>query len=74
MGQLETLQYAYEHGCPWDREMTDWFDGPNGHLHVLQWAAYWEVDLDETTVQIAQAGGHPHILEWARENGLIPEP
>ena len=40
MGQLEALQWAREHGCPWDEDVCAWL--LRGHLHVLKWA--WEHD------------------------------
>jgi len=36
-GHLEVLQWAREHGCPWDEWVCRLAAG-GGHLHVLQWA------------------------------------
>ena len=36
-GHLEVLQWAREHGCPWN-EWTCARAAQNGHLEVLQWA------------------------------------
>ena len=35
-GRLDVLQWAREHGCPWN-ETTPWFAAAGGHLQVLQW-------------------------------------
>jgi len=36
-GHLEVLQWAREHGCPWN-ESTCSATAVGGHLKVLQWA------------------------------------
>ena len=66
---LATLQWAREHGCPWD-ENTCQFAASGGHLDVLKWAPehgcpfrkWWMCDS-------AAKEGHLAVLQWARENG-----
>jgi hypothetical protein len=36
-GRLEVLQYAHDHGCPWDT-MTCYYAAAGGHLEVLRYA------------------------------------
>jgi hypothetical protein len=36
-GHLHVLQWARDHGCPWD-EWTCAHAAYGGHLHILQWA------------------------------------
>jgi hypothetical protein len=36
-GHLETLKWARQNGCPWDK-WTCAYAVEEGHLHVLKWA------------------------------------
>ncbi|KAL6059777.1 Ankyrin repeat domain containing protein [Balamuthia mandrillaris] len=67
-GQLQVLQWAREHGFPWD-ESTCNAAAETGQLKVLQWARENGAPWDETTCTNAAAGGHLEVLQWARANG-----
>ncbi|KAK3289193.1 hypothetical protein CYMTET_3354 [Cymbomonas tetramitiformis] len=68
-GNLEVLQWAREHGCPWDAS-TCQYAAAGGHLEVLQWAWEHGCPWDASTCYgAAAAGGHLEVLQWAREHG-----
>jgi len=66
-GHLKLLQWAREHGCPWN-EWTCWKAAEGGHLEVLQWAREHHCPWDEWTCWKAAEGGHLEVLQWAREH------
>jgi hypothetical protein len=66
-GQLETLKWARENGCPWDRE-TCWNAANRGSLEVLKWAhANGCPGLDAEICWRAQMGGHLEVVRWLNE-------
>ena len=80
-GNLEVLIWAREHGCPWEEEEPDEYDGhmwyiqccalaaKGGHLEVLKWLWKHDCPWDEWTCACAAAGGHLQLLKWARQHG-----
>ncbi|KAK3243983.1 hypothetical protein CYMTET_46390 [Cymbomonas tetramitiformis] len=67
-GHLEVLQWAHEHGCPWNAS-TSRNAAYCGHLEVLQWVREHGCPWDASTCRNAAAGGHLEVLQWAREHG-----
>jgi len=67
-GQLETLKYAHEHGCPWDKK-TCWAAADGGDLEVLKYLHEHECPWDKVTYWAAAEGGHLEVLKYAHENG-----
>ena len=65
-GNLHVLQWAWEHGCPWDDHTSCAKAAESGFLHVLQWARENDCPWHDLTCSSATFGGH---LQWARENG-----
>ena len=56
-GQLEVLQWARAHGCPWDKWTCAWA-AKKKHLKVLQYARAHRCDWDEDTCTEAAKNGH----------------
>merc|ERR1711904_143097 len=67
-GQLEVLQWARAHGCPWDED-TCIYAAANGHLAVLQWARAHGCSWNEWACAMAARGGHVEVLKWLRAQG-----
>ena len=67
-GHLEVLQWARQHGCPWN-EGTSQAAAMGGHLAVLQWAREHDCPWDPGTCYHAALGGHLSLLQWARAHG-----
>jgi hypothetical protein len=67
-GQLAVLQWARQHGCPWDWR-TCGGAARGGHLGVLQWARQHGCPWDAYTCRMAASGGHLGVLQWARQHG-----
>ena len=62
------LQWAHEHGCPWD-EYTCYNAAAEGHLSTLQWAHEHGCPWNWFTCASAALGGHLSTLQWLREHG-----
>jgi hypothetical protein len=56
-GRLQTLQWAREQGCPWDRNVSA-TAAEGGHLAVLQWLRQLGCPWDHRTCAAAAAGAH----------------
>ena len=67
-GDVEALQWAREHGCPWDYRTCS-RAAQKGRLEVLQWLHAHGCPWDEQTCSSAAGGGHLFVLQWAREHG-----
>ena len=66
-GHLEVLQWAREHGCPWD-EKTCYWAAYLGHLKILQWAREHDCPWDENIcARTAARKGHLHVQQWLWE-------
>ncbi|GBF88232.1 hypothetical protein Rsub_00944 [Raphidocelis subcapitata] len=65
-GQLEALQCARQHGCPWGA--TSARAAMSGQLAVLQWALAQEPPCpsNEHICDVAALGGQLAVLQWAR--------
>ena len=64
-GDLEALQWAREHGCPWDGRTWE-FAAEGGHPAVFRWA--WENDCEwdeEDGCRLAARGGNLEVLKQA---------
>jgi len=62
------LQYAHEHGCPWD-EKTCHGAARYGHLECLRYAHEHGCPWDEWTCYCAAEYGHLECLRYAVEHG-----
>ncbi len=63
---LHTLQWAREHGCPWN-ELACTYAAQEGHLHILQWCVANGCPFDrESCIASAIERGHTTIEEWIR--------
>ena len=51
-GQLESLKWARENGCTWDRH-TCYVAAEAGHLHILQWAQEHGCPWNSATCYVA---------------------
>ena len=60
-GQLEVLQWARAHGCPWG-EFTCAFAAMHGHLDVLKWARAQVCTWNAWTCAHAAREGHLEVL------------
>ena len=67
-GYLETLKWARENGCPWNK-WTCSSAAQNGYLEILKWARENGCGWDGYTCTHAVIRGHLDVLKWARENG-----
>ena len=67
-GHLACLQYAHEHGCPWD-ESTCYGAVYNGHLECLRYAHEHGCPWGESTCNYATEKGQLECLRYAYENG-----
>jgi hypothetical protein len=67
-GHLDCLQYAHEHGCPWDTD-TCVYAAANGHLDCLRYAHEQGCPWDTETCRYAAQGGHLDCLRYAHEHG-----
>jgi hypothetical protein len=65
---LDVLEWAHEHGCPWDEE-TCRAAAQGGHLDVLKWAREHGCPWNANTCRDAAEGGYLDVLKWAREHG-----
>ena len=61
-GCLQTLQWAREQGCPWDRSVSD-AAAEGGHLAVLQWLRQEGCPWGPSTCEAAARGGHLEVLQ-----------
>lgn len=72
-GNLPCLRFAYEHGCPWDREV-----GPlmvkYGHLSCLKYAAENGYSLNESLLNSSLIYGHLNCLQYIYECGCTSWP
>jgi len=64
-GDLDILQYQYEHGCKIDKDVIN-NAAAGGHLHVIIWCrkqgCNWSADTCKKTV----VWNHLHVLKWLR--------
>ena len=67
-GDLEILQWAREHHCPWDKTTCE-SAAEGGHLEVLRWARQHDCPWDEDTCGCAAEGGYLEVMRWALEHG-----
>jgi hypothetical protein len=67
-GQLETLQWLHQHGCPWCEE-TCAAAAYRGHFHILKWARTHGCPWNGLTCSAAAHFGDLRALQWARANG-----
>ena len=67
-GFIECLEYAHEHGCPWDAE-TSSCAAAGGHLECLKYAHEHGCPWDAFTCIYASANGHLECLKYAHQNG-----
>ena len=67
-GFIECLEYAHEHGCPWDAE-TSSCAAAGGHLECLKYAHEHGCPWDAFTCIYASANGHLECLKYAHEHG-----
>jgi hypothetical protein len=74
-GQLETLKWAREHGCPWEENLEDLsrdccaLAAKGGHLETLKWLRENECPWNGTTCAWTAWRGNLEVLRWAREHG-----
>lgn len=67
-GHVECLQYAHEHGCPWDEQVC-WKAAFNGHIDCLKYAHQNGCPWDVYTIRCAAESGHIECLKYAFDNG-----
>ena len=66
-GHLKALQWARQHGCPWNMSTCSnvaW----GGHLAVLRWARAQDCPWSACVCEYAARNGHQEVLQWARVN------
>lgn len=63
-GDLPMLQFAREHGCPFDSDEVMAMAALNGHLNILEWGVQQGCELTEVLTGEAAAGGSIPVLEW----------
>ena len=78
-GQLDSLKWAREMGCPWgevDSKRMKLNSGGTcmeaakaGHLHILKWLRKNGCPWNAWTCSAAAEAGHLDILVWAKEHG-----
>jgi len=68
-GELDALQWAREHGCPWDEMEVSQAAAWGGHLGVLQWTREHGCPLVEDICVYAAQEGHLEVFKWARAIG-----
>jgi len=59
------LQYAHEHGCPWDI-FTSCGAAEGGHLEVMRYAHGHGCPWDAHCLAWAEAAGHSEVAEYLR--------
>ena len=67
-GQMESLKFAHENGCPWHVRVCRYAAGA-GHLECLKFARENGCPWDATTCATAAFWGHLDCLKYAHENG-----
>ena len=67
-GQMESLKFAHENGCPWHVRVCREAAGA-GHLECLKFARENGCPWDATTCATAAFWGHLECLKYAHENG-----
>ena len=67
-GHFEVLQWAREHGCPWD-QFTCSRAAEGEHLEVLQWLRAHDCPWNEEVCCFAAKLGNMEMLTWALESG-----
>ena len=67
-GYVNTLKWAREYGCEWDRD-TCMAAAWNGHLDCLKYAREHGCVWDGDTCSAAAENGHLDCLKYAREHG-----
>jgi len=67
-GQMESLKFAHENGCPWHVRVCREAAGA-GHLECLKFARENGCPWDDTTCSTAAFWGHLECLKYAHENG-----
>jgi len=71
-GHLAVLQWAREHGCPWDWA-TPAQAAAGGQLAVLQWAREHDCPWVSGACVSAAIKGQLEVLQWMRENDATGE-
>eukprot|EP01038_Epipyxis_sp_PR26KG_P018355 gene18355-25856_t len=75
-GRLDILQWALDHGCPWDARCASTC-ASEGHMEMFRWIMdlnreFFPIDMDSLCSNAA-SGGHLQLLQlmikWARING-----
>ena len=67
-GQMESLKFAHENGCPWHVRVCRYAAGA-GHLECLKFARENGCPWDATTCATAAFWGRMECLKYAHENG-----
>ena len=67
-GQMESLKFAHENGCPWHVRVCRYTAGA-GHLECLKFARENGCPWDATTCATAASWGRLECLKYAHENG-----
>ena len=67
-GQMESLKFAHENGCPWHVRVCRYAAGA-GHLECLKFARENGCPWDATTCATAASWGRLESLKYAHENG-----
>ena len=68
-GQLSTLRWARQQGCPWDRRVSD-AAAAGGHLAVLQWLRQEGCPCSPWVYIAGQGSGFPDVVQWLEEQGF----
>ena len=69
-GRLNILQWALDHGCPWDARCASTC-ASEGHMEMFRWIMdlnreFFPIDMDSLCSNAA-SGGHLQLLQLARE-------
>ena len=65
LGSIESLAWAIENDCDWDKKMTWGHAIQGGHIPVLKWLIEQNRGGSRTVcMQMAVQSGHLHILKW----------
>eukprot|EP01036_Dinobryon_divergens_P035665 gene35665-46261_t len=70
-GRLDILQWALDHGCPWDARCACTC-AREGHMEMFRWIMdlnqeFFPIDMD-SLCSYAAFGGHLQLLQLARED------
>jgi hypothetical protein len=67
-GDLETLQWLRQQGCPWD-SLTCATAAKANRKDIIEWARENGCPWDGTACVGAAIGGHLELLQWLRQQG-----